>query len=89
MRAHSWPRWAKLDEHDWDNAWIDGGPSPAGNAGPYLHLPYPPDQTSHRIYPTLAEGDTLPNGGTVRRVLPYQHGRAWCWWRGGPSGFRR
>jgi len=49
---------------DWDNAHADGGPSPAGNGGPYLHLPYigPDDEwglegTSHRIYSRMDSGD--------------------------------
>ena len=48
--------WSKLD---WDKAWADNGPSPAGNPGPYLHVPYPPDDTVHRIYPRVQPGDGL------------------------------
>ena len=29
----------------------DAGPSPAGNPGPYLHVPRPDDDTRHRVYP--------------------------------------
>ncbi len=36
---------------DWGNAYCDPGPSPAGNPGPYWHVPYPPEETVHRLYP--------------------------------------
>jgi hypothetical protein len=50
----------KPSHHEWNRldfsrAWIDPGPSPAGNEGPYLHVPTNEenemDQTVHRIYP--------------------------------------
>lgn len=56
---------------DWTDAWIDGGPSPAGNAGPYLHVARPNPEhkgwradgsregTRHRVYCRHAPGDTL------------------------------
>lgn len=54
-RARQWP---KLD---WNNAYVDPGPSPAGNPGPYLKVPYPvePEMTTHRIYPRWQRGDVL------------------------------
>jgi hypothetical protein len=59
---------------DWDSAWVDGGPSPAGNLGPYLKVPYPPEDTVHRVYSRIFVGDTLFVGPTrARSVLkiPY------------------
>lgn len=44
---------------DWENAWVDGGPSPAGNSGPYLKVPYPPEDSVHRIYSRWQVGDRL------------------------------
>lgn len=63
----AWPAWAKnalngnglVDGFDGKSAHVDNGPSPAGNPGPYLHLPYPAEQTSHRIYPRVRTGDTI------------------------------
>ena len=48
--------WERLDFSD---AWVDPGPSPAGNAGPYLHVHLPEDDTWHRVYPRVGVGDTL------------------------------
>jgi hypothetical protein len=53
------------DEYQWDKAFVDGGPSPAGNPGPYLKLPVDHcdsdgtviDHTTHRIYPRVQVGD--------------------------------
>lgn len=47
------------DHLDFDQAWVDRGPSPAGNPGPYLKVPYPPDESVHRIYARVAPGDFL------------------------------
>lgn len=47
---------------DWRRAWVDKGPSPAGNAGPYWHVPCvaePDDETVHRLYPKIRVGDRL------------------------------
>ena len=52
----SFYQWAGLD---WSNAWVDKGPSPAGNPGPYFKVPYPPEETIHRIYPRWRVGDRL------------------------------
>lgn len=52
-----WGKSAKAQGWAWDAAWVDAGPSPAGNAGPYLHLPWRCGDadlwadTVHRIYP--------------------------------------
>lgn len=40
-----------------DGAWIDQGPSPAGNLGPYLKAPDPQEDTSHRVYSRVQIGD--------------------------------
>lgn len=48
--------WADLD---FDAAWVDAGPSPAGNAGPYLKVPRRSDESVHRVYATIAAGDRL------------------------------
>jgi len=44
---------------DWKNATIDPGPSPAGNRGPYLHVRWPENETTHRIYPRIQPGDRI------------------------------
>ncbi|RVG29722.1 hypothetical protein [Sinorhizobium meliloti] len=60
-----WSKLAKAQEWDWGNASVDNGPSPAGNPGPYLHLPWlagdadPFEQTVHRIYPKVQPGDRI------------------------------
>jgi hypothetical protein len=43
-------RWEDLD---WSQAYVDMGPSPAGNAGPYWHVPLKSADTVHRLYPKL------------------------------------
>ena len=50
---------AAWKDFDWANAYVDPGPSPAGNVGPYLKVPYPKEDTVHRIYPRYAVGDKL------------------------------
>lgn len=44
---------------DWSRAWVDPGPSPAGNAGPYWKVPMPHDESVQRVYPRVQVGDTL------------------------------
>jgi hypothetical protein len=44
---------------DFDDAWVDPGSSPAGNPGPYLHVPRPDDGSTHRLYPLWQPGDRL------------------------------
>jgi hypothetical protein len=54
--------WPKLQ---WDRAWVDGGPSPAGNPGQYWKVPCscmgddPRDQVVHRVYPRVQPGDLI------------------------------
>ena len=40
-----------FDGLDWQSAWIDQGPSPAGNPGPYYKVPFPQEGSVHRLYP--------------------------------------
>jgi hypothetical protein len=47
--------WPNLD---FTGAWVDRGPSPAGNSGPYLKVPGG-DDSAHRIYPRFQPGDLL------------------------------
>ncbi len=51
---------------DWAQAFCDMGPSPAGNPGPYWHVPRKtdPEERVHRLYPKL--GNWLP---LVRRAI--------------------
>lgn len=50
--------WARLDL-DASTVRVDPGPSPAGNAGPYLKVPLRDGDTEHRVYPRYAPGDLL------------------------------
>jgi len=47
---------------DWKAAWVDLGPSVAGNPGPYWHVPlhWDDDDTIHRLYPKVLTGKWLP-----------------------------
>jgi hypothetical protein len=59
-----WSALHKRQEWDWEGAWVDGGPSPMGNPGPYLKLPWQAgdddfEGTVHRIYPVIQPGDRL------------------------------
>lgn len=62
-----WPAWAKAERWDWDGAWVDPGPSPMGNPGPYLKLPHADENddvsdwggTVHRLYPAIWLEDRL------------------------------
>lgn len=55
--------WRKpnFDRAIWDMAFVDPGPSPAGNSGPYLHVSWPQDgdYLGARVYPRFAVGDKL------------------------------
>jgi len=42
-----------------DSVFVDRGPSPAGNSGPYLHVPSRRGDTTHRVYPVWQLGDRL------------------------------
>lgn len=46
---------------DFSQAWMDAGPSPAGNAGPYLKVPAHREgrETVHRVSPRVEPGDAL------------------------------
>jgi len=44
----------------WDErVYVDAGPSPAGNDGPYLHVPHRNGDSVHRVYPKWGPGDRL------------------------------
>jgi hypothetical protein len=45
---------------DWSKAYCDMGPSVAGNPGPYWHVPYPAEETVHRLYPKVLATKWLP-----------------------------
>lgn len=65
FNGRSWTKLQKAQTWNWNEAWVDPGPSPAGNPGPYLHLPWlsgnsdPYEGTVHRIYPKVRPGDRL------------------------------
>jgi len=46
--------WNRLD---WQKSWVDIGPSPAGNLGPYWHVPMKEHADNeggvHRLYPKV------------------------------------
>lgn len=46
---------------DWSNAWVDLGPSLAGNLGPYWHVP---------LMETVIDGEIYDCGDTVHRLYP-------------------
>lgn len=52
---------AYFDNLDWDKAWIDLGPSIAGNLGPYWHVP---------LKQTVIDGEVYACGETVHRLYP-------------------
>lgn len=46
-----WPATKLIwDQLSFDGAWVDQGPSPAGNPGPYLKTPSAVEQQVHRVY---------------------------------------
>jgi len=51
-------RWSELDIASPD-AFVDPGPSPAGNNGPYLKVPARAGDTWHRVYPRVQVGDRI------------------------------
>lgn len=64
--GRGWAKRHKAQVWDWGGAWVDAGPSPADNPGPYLKLPWlsgpDPDGfagTVHRIYPRHQPGMRL------------------------------
>ena len=50
--------WSRLN-FEAPEVFVDAGPSPAGNPGPYLHVPRRDDESVHRVYPTWQPGDRL------------------------------
>jgi hypothetical protein len=87
----SWPREGnlKFDLCDWSRAWVDPGPSPSGNPGPYLHVPWPyePDEEFWaRIYPVIQLGDRLWVKETFCAVNDIEFGGArWTDYRATPK----
>lgn len=57
-QSYSQKSWNSF-EFDFTEAWVDPGPSPAGNPGPYLKVPSTAFGTVHRIYPKLQPGVIL------------------------------
>jgi|SRR5882672_605920 len=51
---------AKFLRLDWSKAWVDMGPSVAGNLGPYWHVPMDDGDTTHRLYPKVLQTKWLP-----------------------------
>ena len=56
-------QWERLN---WSKAWVDMGPSPAGNPGPYWHVPLKDGDTIHRLYPRVLTTKWL---SVIRRVI--------------------
>jgi hypothetical protein len=56
---------------DWSRARLDLGPSPAGNPGPYWHVPRRNGETTHRLSPRF-DAKWLP---VVRRAI--EEAAAW------------
>ncbi len=50
----------RFDGLDWSGAWLDMGPSPGGNLGPYWHVPLPSEETVHRLYPKVLKTKWAP-----------------------------
>jgi hypothetical protein len=69
----------KRQEWDWKGAWVDGGPSPMGNPGPYLKLPWRAgdddifEGSAHRNYPVIQPGDRL----WVKEAVAWVSGWGW------------
>jgi hypothetical protein len=60
FNGNKWPPHVGWDDCDFANAWIDPGPSPAGNRGPYLKVEWP--------YGRLCDGGT--DEVLVARIYP-------------------
>lgn len=52
---------ARFNNLDWEKAWVDLGPSVAGNLGPYWHVP---------LKETIINGEIYDFGDTVHRLYP-------------------
>lgn len=50
-------QWKQLD---WSKAYVDLGPSPAGNLGPYWHVPDIEDDCVARLYPKVLQSKWGP-----------------------------
>ena len=61
---------------DVDAAVVDAGPSPAGNAGPYLKVPNRVTGTTHRVYPHGQPGDVWGMREPLLRSLG-----GWCFYK--------
>ena len=63
--------WARLN---FAEAWVDLGPSPAGNAGPYLQVPWKTatDSGVARVYPRVWAGDRIWSRETFGYVSPHE-----------------
>lgn len=61
--VNGWPSAKKAfwESLDFSRAWVDPGPSPLGNPGPYLKVPRIKDgeETVHRVYPRVQVGTRL------------------------------
>lgn len=51
----------KFNNLDWAGAWMDLGPSIAGNLGPYWHVP---------LKETVIDGEVYACGETIHRLYP-------------------
>jgi hypothetical protein len=52
---------ARFNNLDWSKAWVDLGPSIAGNPGPYWHVP---------LRETWIDGELYDDGETIHRLYP-------------------
>ena len=71
FNGDKWPPELRFEDMKLEQAWVDGGPSPAGNPGPYLKADWPygrmveQDDRSDsewlmaRLYPRIQPGDRL------------------------------
>jgi hypothetical protein len=53
---------------DWAKAYVDAGPSPAGNPGPYWHVPLKSGDSVHRLYPKIPGRWRIPAYRAVREL---------------------
>lgn len=76
LDGNTWPAHIDPASMDWAKAWWDVGPSPAGNPGPYMHVPYPKDGTVHRVYFARAQGSDSALREALELILPMAMGYA-------------
>lgn len=50
----------RFNRLDWSKAWVDLGPSIAGNLGPYWHVSMDDGDTIHRLYPKVLQSKWMP-----------------------------